>query len=306
MSVRDAASRLKALMYELGADEVGYLVANTGRDGYDSIITNPFDVPMLEGDVFMIDTGAVFDGYFCDFDRNFQIGSNLASETAAGHALLYEATEAAIAAAKPGATAGDLANAMSAVLARMPGGGGSAVGRMGHEVGMQITEGSSLISSDTTVLKRGMVFAVEPSLPLSNGKMLVHEEVIVITELGSELLSIRAPSTMWTVMDAQHMFRDASYTLLGLLLPFIAAMKRIWAHSIGVQPADLQPREPMVSHMTQKDLQSRTEDYERLRRSSSACSLAITEKNLRSNPNENWTSDSKEDLVELSCPQFAS
>jgi hypothetical protein len=30
--------------------------------------------PLAAGDVLMLDTGAVRDGYFCDFDRNFAIG----------------------------------------------------------------------------------------------------------------------------------------------------------------------------------------------------------------------------------------
>ena len=36
---------------------------------------SPADARPLEpGDVLMLDTGAVRDGYFCDFDRNYAIG----------------------------------------------------------------------------------------------------------------------------------------------------------------------------------------------------------------------------------------
>ena len=44
MTVRKAAATSKALMMELGADDVQYLVANSGGGGYDSIIKDPSGV----------------------------------------------------------------------------------------------------------------------------------------------------------------------------------------------------------------------------------------------------------------------
>ena len=48
---------------------------------------------MAAGDVLMLDTGAVWDGYFCDYDRNFAIGHATAEQSAA-HARLIEAASA--------------------------------------------------------------------------------------------------------------------------------------------------------------------------------------------------------------------
>ena len=44
-----------------------------------------------------------------------------------------------------------------------------------------------------TGVPRGMVLTLEPSLPLGPGRMLVHEENIVIGESGAEWLSPPAP-----------------------------------------------------------------------------------------------------------------
>ena len=44
-----------------------------------------------------------------------------------------------------------------------------------------------------TVLEPGMVLTLEPGLEYAPGKMMVHEENIVIRENGAELLTRRAP-----------------------------------------------------------------------------------------------------------------
>ena len=47
-----------------GVDDVSYLVGSAGPDGYQDIIAPPNSRPLAAGDVFMLDTGCVWDGYF--------------------------------------------------------------------------------------------------------------------------------------------------------------------------------------------------------------------------------------------------
>ncbi len=47
-----------------GADDVPYLVGGAGRGGYRDVISPPTDLPLRRGDILMLDTGSVFDGYF--------------------------------------------------------------------------------------------------------------------------------------------------------------------------------------------------------------------------------------------------
>jgi Xaa-Pro dipeptidase len=68
------------------------------------------------------------------------------------------------------------------------------VGRLGHGLGMRLTEWPSLISSDQTPLQENMILTIEPSMTISPGSIMVHEENILITKNGPELLSKRAPS----------------------------------------------------------------------------------------------------------------
>ena len=107
--------RFKSEALGAGVDDVSYLVGSAGPDGYDDIIAPPSDRPLAAGDVLMLDTGCVWDGYFCDFDRNFAIGS--ASQTVRdAHYRLDDAVEAALDVVRPGIAARDLFLAMDAVL----------------------------------------------------------------------------------------------------------------------------------------------------------------------------------------------
>ena len=177
------------LCLEEGADWVSYLAGGAGPGGYGDIIAPATDAPLRAGDVLMLDTGVVRDGYFCDFDRNWSIGPP-ASENRDAYARVLEACDAAFEVARPGATAADLFHAMDSVLTG--GAGGSDAGRYGHGLGMQLTEWPSLIPQDQTVLEAGMVLTLEPGIEITLGRTLVHEENIVITETGARYLSTPA------------------------------------------------------------------------------------------------------------------
>jgi Xaa-Pro dipeptidase len=173
-----------------GADEVPYLVGGSGPGGPIEVIGPPTDRVLAPGDVLMMDTGTVFDGYYSDFDRNFAFG--FASDaTRRAYDVVYRATEAGLAAARPGATPADLWAAMAAVL-DAGGSTGNAVGRLGHGLGTQLTEQPSNMPGDETVMVPGMVMTLEPGMTYGDGRVMVHEENLVIRDGPPELLSRRA------------------------------------------------------------------------------------------------------------------
>lgn len=188
--------QFQILCLEEGADWVSYLAGGAGPGGYGDIIAPATDTPIAPGDVLMLDTGLVVDGYFCDFDRNWSVGTPT-QDTSASYARLIAASDAGFDAARPGATAADLFHAMDAVLTG--GAGGSDAGRYGHGLGMQLTEWPSLIAQDHTVLEPGMVLTLEPGLALPGGASMVHEENIVITDTGARYLSKPAPREMTVI-----------------------------------------------------------------------------------------------------------
>ena len=174
------------LCLDEGADWVPYLAGAAAPGGYGDVISPADDRPLAAGDILMLDTGLVHDGYFCDFDRNFSVGRPSA-DVAEGHSRLIEATYAAFEAARPGSTAAELFHVMDKIVTG--GAGGSEAGRYGHGLGMNLTEWPSLIPTDHTPLVSGMVLTLEPGIELAPGRALVHEENIVIRENGAEWLS---------------------------------------------------------------------------------------------------------------------
>lgn len=181
--------RFQMLCLEEGADWVPYLAGGAGQNGYADVISPATSEPLRSGNILMLDTGLVWDGYFCDFDRNFAIGSPNDIVRSA-HAKLMDATQAGADAARIGATAADVFHAMDKIVTG--GAGGSEAGRLGHGLGMQLTEWPSFIAGDDTVLKHGFVLTLEPGIEVAPGKIIVHEEDIVITDSGPEFLSPRA------------------------------------------------------------------------------------------------------------------
>ena len=143
----------QALALQEGADWVGYLAGAADQGGYADVISPATSAPLQPGDVLMLDTGLVHDGYYCDFDRNFSIGPPT-ERVKTAISTLVDAVDAAVEVARPGTRAGDLYHAMDKVLT---GGTGASAGRLGHGLGLQLTEGLSLIAEDDTVLEAGMV-----------------------------------------------------------------------------------------------------------------------------------------------------
>lgn len=185
-----------ALLSE-GADWVSYVAGGAGPDGYGDVISPAGAAPLQRGDVLMLDTGAVRDGYFCDFDRNFAIGP--ASDTARqAHAALWQATEDALTALRPGMLARDVHHLLSDGLRRRgmtPGGG-----RLGHGLGITLTEWPSFTPLDESPLRAGMVLTLEPGCLTTGQRIMVHEENIVLRADGPELLSPRAPEDVLEIM----------------------------------------------------------------------------------------------------------
>lgn len=180
--------KFQMLCLEEGADWVPYLAGGAEQGGYTDVISPARPAPIAAGDLLMLDTGLIWDGYFCDYDRNWSIG-NPTSEVASAYSRLIDATQAAFDIARAGATASDLFHAMNAVLAR--GGETTDAGRLGHGLGMSLTEWPSLIPTDDTVLKSGMVLTLEPGIAVGD-KIIVHEENILIGDEAPRFLSPQA------------------------------------------------------------------------------------------------------------------
>ena len=188
---REAVNKLKIDIINRGADNVPFMPGISGEGGVSQIVCGPSDRIIKKGDILFIDTGSTFDGYFCDFDRNFAFGS-ATSEVEKVNEILWNATEAGINAAKPGVSTFDIFNTMNKIISDGNTVGNN-VGRLGHGLGLQLTEPPSHRPGDNTIIKENMVLTIEPGMEYAKGKMIVHEENVVIRKDGAELITKRAP-----------------------------------------------------------------------------------------------------------------
>jgi Xaa-Pro aminopeptidase len=193
-----ACRKLQLDLVRRGAHRTPHIVGVSGREGYDNINTGPTDRVLGPGDILFIDTGSAYDNYSCDFDRHFAFGPPSEAVERAYEAL-YRATEAGLAAVRPGRRACDVWRTMVQAL-DADGSPGDSVGRMGHGIGLLTPEPPSINQSDETVLEVDMTLTIEPSMFFAPTdpdetvpKIMVHEENIVVTEDGCELISRRAP-----------------------------------------------------------------------------------------------------------------
>ena len=190
-SERDIAKKMKIDLISQGADSIPYLPVISGVGGVSQIIYEPTNRVLKSGDILFVDTGSTYDGYFCDFDRNYSIGkaSKIVNDI---YEILWVATQNAIEVATPGLFLSDLWKLMANSLNKyLPNNFNK--GRFGHSFGLQLTEPPSITFNNNMKLEPNMVLTLEPSIEFKPGKMLVHEENIVIRENGAELLTSRAP-----------------------------------------------------------------------------------------------------------------
>lgn len=201
MTEREACRLFELECFTRGVEKTVRIVGASGHGGYARYYGVPSNRVLSDGDLLFIDAGCLFDFYWSDFDRHFAFGRP-DPHTEEIHQVVWDATEAGIAAVKPGIPIGDVWTAMSNVLnGAKSRGKPTTIGRMGHSMGLWMPELPSVHPDDKTLLKPGMILNIEPSMSYpsyfdGSTKLMIHEEVVVVTETGAELLTSRASRTI--------------------------------------------------------------------------------------------------------------
>jgi Xaa-Pro dipeptidase len=138
-------------------------------------------------DAVLIDTGGRIQGYPSDMTRVATIGTPPEGFDAV-HAILDQAVEAALAAARPGVRASAVDKAARDVISAA-GYGDNFLHRTGHGLGIDIHEAPYITASSDTVLEEGMAFSIEPGIYLAGRFGIRLEEIVIIRDDGPEILS---------------------------------------------------------------------------------------------------------------------
>ncbi|MEW6574400.1 MAG: Xaa-Pro peptidase family protein [Bacillota bacterium] len=145
------------------------------------------DKEVAEGDLVVVDCGAVVGHYRSDFTRTVAVASAAPWQEQIYQAVLA-AQKAAIAAIRPGTEAGEVDRAARSVLD----GYGFAEAfshSTGHGLGLAVHEEPRLAEGVETLLAPGMVVTVEPGVYLPGKGGVRIEDVVLVTEDGAEVLT---------------------------------------------------------------------------------------------------------------------
>ncbi len=135
----------------------------------------------------VLDFGVILNGYCSDMTRTVHMGEATAEERTAYEAVL-EAQLAGVAAAKPGATCGEVDEAARGVL-REAGLEEYFTHSTGHGVGIEIHEAPRIAKEQETVLKPGMVVTIEPGIYIEGKFGIRIEDMVAVTGRAQRVLT---------------------------------------------------------------------------------------------------------------------
>jgi Xaa-Pro aminopeptidase len=136
----------------------------------------------------LFDFGASHEGLCYDFGRTVSFGAPSAEQVKV-HALIMASQAAGIAALKAGGATCEQVDAAARNVIADAGYGDYFRHRLGHAIGWDVHEPPFLTRGDTTPLREGMLFTIEPSIFQASGASARVEDVIVARPAGGEKLT---------------------------------------------------------------------------------------------------------------------
>src|SRR5205807_8384908 len=149
----------------------------------------PSGRPIEEGELVVIDFGAIVDGYCSDMTRTLWVG-DLGSGVAGRMVEVVAASQAAgVQAVRAGASCAEIDEACREVIAEA-GWADAFLHSTGHGVGLDIHEAPVVAATSTDTLEERAVVTVEPGvyLPEHGGGVRI-EDSVVVTDGGCRLLT---------------------------------------------------------------------------------------------------------------------
>lgn len=205
------AARPGMFEYQLEA-EIEYTFRRNGADrvGFPSIVGSGPNSTVLhydlsrrrieDGDLVVVDIGAEYGQYTADVTRTIPINARFTPRQREIYNLVLGAQQAAIDAARPGVTLGELNRIARDYIDDHSGSlcGGQSCNRyfihgLGHHIGMRVHD----VGDTDMPLEPGMVFTIEPGIYIPEEQLGVRiEDDILVTDTGAEVLSDGAPRTV--------------------------------------------------------------------------------------------------------------
>lgn len=140
-----------------------------------------------EGEPVVIDLGVTYNGYKCDLTRTFFLGKINAIVRKADM-IVKEAQQRAIKAIKPNVPI-NLIDGAARNYISLKGFGKNFGHSLGHGIGLEVHEAPSINKRNRLLLKKGMIFTVEPGIYVPGSFGIRWEDMVLVTDNGAEVLS---------------------------------------------------------------------------------------------------------------------
>ena len=184
---KDLAWRMEQLFHEEGADGLAFPIDIASGPTAASPHAVSGDRVVQEGDLVIVDAGAIVDGYCSDCTRTFAVGE-VSDSLRATYEVVRRGQQAGLDAVRAGVSGRDADAAARAVIADA--GYGENFGHgLGHGVGLLVHEAPVLRPESEDVLAAGNVVTVEPGIYLSGVAGIRIEDLVVVTEEGCDVLT---------------------------------------------------------------------------------------------------------------------
>jgi len=162
-----------------------WVMLTSGPGNYDVLMKGGTARVVEPGDMVWMDCGCAIDGYWSDFGRAGVVGGPSAEQKEAQRAI-REITQIGVEMVRPGVPVAEIAQrcneALKALDLPITSNISGLADRVGHGLGMNITELPSLNEEDSTVLEPGMIVTIEPGVATEYGTFHIEENVLVTDE----------------------------------------------------------------------------------------------------------------------------
>ncbi|MDX6591322.1 MAG: hypothetical protein QOJ13_518 [Gaiellales bacterium] len=182
----EASATLVRLINAAGAQVSGRPLIATGANGAKPH-TSAGPRKLETGDLMVVDSGAIVDGYWGDITRCFVVGDPSPKQQEV-YDIVRRAHGAAIEALRPGARTGDIDKAARTVIDEA-GYGKYFVHRTGHGLGVEVHEAPFLAPGTDVELKAGMVVTIEPGIYLPGEFGVRLEDDVAVTAGAPKVFS---------------------------------------------------------------------------------------------------------------------
>jgi Xaa-Pro aminopeptidase len=184
---RDFGLELDTTMRQLGASGPSFeTIVASGPNGAKPH-ARPGERRIREGDLVVLDFGALLDGYHSDMTRTVSIGEPSPTQRRMDE-VVRAAQAAGVAAVRPGVTGADVDKVCRDLITEA-GWGEAFLHGTGHGVGLDIHEDPRVAATATAILDPGHVVTVEPGVYLPEHGGVRIEDTVVVTPDGCRPLT---------------------------------------------------------------------------------------------------------------------